>query len=735
MEKFDIDTQHFKVTKIVWYNKDSEWGVLATEPLFNIKLSHADLVNKYGNVSITGNFSGVYEGAELIISGDIVDGRYGKAIQLRSYSIIHDSKSKEGIVNFLAKSLIKGISVQNAKKIYEQFKEDSIEVVLETPEKIKSIHGIGEKTANKVIESVGQYKRMKPLIDYCSSLGLPFSTIKKLDEELGDEALSTISDNPYKVLDLTNAITFKQMDEIFLKKGGSPTATVRLQTGLLYVLKNLVTLEGSTGCKSASLKNKFYSMLNLDGANEEYESTVHKLYLEGKLELTEGAITGYETGYVYYKPFVEIEKKISEKIKALNTYGMLGDKIREDIVDEEIHDFPFTLNEKQVEAVHECLKHNVSVLTGAAGSGKSSITKALSRIYRRCGFTVYHLSPTAKAARRLEECIGTTDAQTVHKFLGMKKDGEYKGKGSYGDETVLIVDEASMLDIILFNYLLIGANLTTRILLIGDNHQLPSVQAGNVLGDLIASKKVHVSELTDVMRQKENSNIIKYCTMINDGEVFDPVEAPDFHYEEFGEGDELKSFFYEKYLEEVKENGLNEVQVITPYKKGELGMDNLNTFIQNKYNFEGKETIEPYRMGDKVRHTINNYDKDVFNGETGTIIRYDDDYEEIMVDYGNKVITYDKTDAIELTLSYVSTVHASQGSEYKVVFVILDDTSVNDFLLIRRLLYTAVSRGKKKVYILTKPYLVDKCITNDSYRPRITKLKEYMQSEDQILSN
>ena len=735
MEKFDIDTQHFKVTKIVWYNKDSEWGVLATEPLFNIKISHADLVNKYGNVSITGNFSGVYEGAELIVSGDIVDGKYGKAIQLRSYSIIHDSKSKEGVVNFLAKSLIKGISVQNAKKIYEQFKEDSIQIVLDQPEKVEQVKGIGKKIAQRIIESVGQYKKMKPLIEYCTSLGLPFSTIKKLDEELGDEALGTIAENPYKVLELTNAITFKQMDEVFLKKGGSPTATVRLQTGLLYVLKNLVTLEGSTGCKSASLKNKFYSMLNLVGENDEYESTVHKLYLEGKLELTEGAITGYETGYVYYKPFVIIEEQIADKIKALNTYGMLGDKIREDVVDEEIHDFPFTLNEKQVEAVHECLKHNVSVLTGAAGSGKSSITKALSRIYRRCGFTVHHLSPTAKAARRLEECIGTTDAKTVHKFLGMKKDSEFKGKSSYGDDTVLIIDEASMLDIILFNYLLIGANLTTRILLIGDNHQLPSVQAGNVLGDLIASGNVHVSELTDVMRQKENSNIIKYCTMINDGEVFDPVEAPDFHYEEFGEGEELKSFFYKKYLEEVKENGLNEVQVITPYKKGELGMDNLNTFIQNKYNFEGKETIEPYRMGDKVRHTINNYDKDVFNGETGTIIRYDDDYEEIMVDYGNKVITYDKTDSIELTLSYVSTVHASQGSEYKIVFVILDDTSVNDFLLIRRLLYTAVSRGKKKVYILTKPYLVDKCIQNDSYRPRITKLKEYMQRENKLLDN
>ena len=878
MQEFDINNKRFKVDKIVYYDKESKWGVLATQALYPLPDEEIELVNAYNNISITGNFDGVFEGAEIEVSGNIVDGRYGKTIQIRSYQIIHDSKTKEGVVNFLAHSLIKGISVQNAKKIYEAYKEKSIDVVLEHPEWLNDIKGIAKKTVKKVTESVSTYKRIRPLIDFCSKLGLSHNLIMKLDEELGDKALGTIQEDPYHVLELTNNITFKQMDEIFLKSGGSRTAKVRLETGLLYILKNLAVLEGSTGCKSSVLKNRFYSVLEISGENNEYESTAHNLSVEGKLELGEGALTGYQTGYVYYKPYLVIEKNIAEKIQVLNKYGLLGDKIDEKVVEEEIHDFPFKLNDKQVEAVHECLKHNVSVLTGAAGcltgdtrvnirigkqrydrkhsmkrlyelylecsdmkyytrsfnfrtkkielneiekvvysgrkvvyellvetgktlkatadheiltsngfkqlkdldkgdlvavryndsqriiwevflcykeckeedtydiccyenhnfvangivvhnSGKSSITKALSHIYRRCGFAVYHLSPTAKAARRLEECIGTNDAQTIHKFLGLKKDDDYKGNKEYSQDTVLIVDEASMIDIILFNYLLLGTTLTSRVLLIGDNHQLPSVQAGNVLGDLIASKKVHVSELTDVMRQKENSSIIKYCSMINEGEVFDPVETSDFHYEEFGEGSELKEFFIKKYLKEVEENGLNEVQVITPYKKGELGMDNLNTFIQEKYNKDGELLIEPYRMGDRVRHTVNNYKKDVYNGETGTIIKYDSDGEELLVDYGNKMIWYDKSDVQETTLSYASTVHASQGSEYKIVFVILDDTSVNDFLLIRRLLYTAVSRGKKKVYILTKPYLVDKCIGNDSYKPRVTKLKEYLEEE------
>lgn len=1055
---YDIQEKHFKVERIIYFDKANKWGVLATKPLFKLTVAQKSLMNNYDNISITGNFEGIYVDAEIIVTGNIVDGKYGKSIQLLSYTIVHDSKTKEGVVNFLSRSFIKGIKVQNAEKIYEKFKERSIDVVLDNPGNLIGIKGIGEKTIKKVTESGKQYKRMKPLIDYCSKLGLPYNLVMKLDEELGDSALQEIQTDPYKVLEHTSNISFKQMDEIYLKSGGSPTAVVRLETGLLYTLKNLATLEGSTGCKSVTLKNKFYTILELSSEDGLYESTAHKLYLDGKLVLGEGALTGYETGYVYYKPYIEIEKSISEKIKALNTYGLLGDKVKANIVDEEIHDFPFDLNEQQKKAVHDCSEHNVSVLTGPAGcvdgdteyfngerwvpikdykkedkvlqydldgtasltypkkyikckadlwhmtnasgnldqvlsddhrfvylsskgninekpfkeikeiisnkgsfsaylissfktnyeisssltperlrlmiaisadgnlvksgrywrvrlkkerkikrikelltlngleikesiykdgysnfnipveygckefpssfyflpndlksafneeiflwdgslksggrdvkmyfttikrnadivqfilsqngymvtlstddrrgkaranegytyksvtytvkqtkwknislqrgkrelsrkgneikferfssldgfqycfevpssmlvlrrnnrifitgnSGKSSITKALSKIYRRSGFSVSHLSPTAKACRRLEECIGTSDAQTIHKFLGMKKDSEVKAK-QYAEDEVLIIDEASMLDIILFNALLAGTNLTTRILLIGDNHQLPSVQAGNVLGDLIDSKVVHVSELTDIMRQKENSNIIKYCTDINDGKVFDPIEAEDFHYEEFGEAKELKDFFFKKYIEEVKKYGLNEVQVITPYKRGELGMNNLNAFIQEKYNIEGMLTIEPYKLGDKVRHTQNNYKKDVYNGETGTIIKYDEEEEEILVDFGNKEIWYSKKDANELTLSYVSTVHASQGSEYKSVFVILDDTSVNDFLLIRRLLYTAVSRGKSKVWILSKPYLVDHCIENDSYRPRITKLKEYLKSED-----
>ena len=978
----------FKVEKIVFYNRESKWGVLGTVPLSDIGHYKFALMNAFGSITVSGNFEGVYEDCEIELTGDIKDNpRYGKQIQIVNLKVLQDTKSKEGIINFLARSIIRGISIQNAIKIYNTFKDDAIKVVLNTPEKLIHIKGIGEKTVNKVRDSVAYYKTIEKLVNFGTKLGLPYSLIQRLNDEFGESAVDIIKEDPFKILELSQAITFKQVDDIYLKCNGDPKGKRRLEVAFLYTLKTLAMLEGSTGCLSTKIKKKFYDLLSLSEYDGSYEDTMKDLESEGKIVTDSSG----SKDVIYYKEYLDTEASIAEIVKLLNLYGEQKLLIRPEVIKEEISSFPFTLNEQQVKAISTCLSKNVSVLTGAAGclsgdtvirynrarfggkktirdlynafhgtegrrwdkntktyvrsfigaencvrlneiedvvysgkkpvylltledgktikatsdhkiltksgfkplinlttddyvmtdnakkevaqrkkqarvrdkyvyvgqyhpykvlamrkghtyyrvkrhravydaykngmglnvflkatkspnnlvyldpkvyeihhkdgdhnndsptnliacstkehrvhhgkcdsykhfaslkatyakvvsvtcvgeedtydiclrenhnfnangiivhnSGKSSITKALYKIFTRSGFDVNLLSPTAKACRRLEECTGGK-AMTIHKFLGMNVKGEVN-ESNLPDNTVLIIDEASMMDIILFNHLLNKTNVTSRILLVGDNNQLPSVMAGNVLGDLVSANVIPVAVLTDVMRQKEDSTIINFCNMINKGEVFEPCEKPDFHYEEFGDGEELKDVLIDKYLDEVDKYGLSEVQVITPYKKGELGMDNLNKILQDAYNKNGLPLLDPYRMGDRVRHTQNNYKKDVFNGETGVIVASED--EEITVDYGTKRIVYDNVDIDELTLAYCSTVHASQGSEYKVCFVILDDTAVNDFLFIRRLLYTAVSRGKEKVYILTKPYLVDKCIDNDSYRPRITKLKEFLQ--------
>ena len=716
----EIKEKKFKVEKVVYYNSQKLWGVIGLTPIDDLGELKAELLNVYGSISACGSFPKPYEDAEVIISGDvIVNPQYGKQISVKDLKIKADTSSKEGVINYLAKGEIEGIGVQLAEKIYETFGDDTIDIVMNETDRLLEVYGIGKKTVQKVKDSLTFLKTHEPTIKYLTKIGVSYRTIMQLIDEFGGDTVAIVQANPYEILDVSKELTFKQVDEIYLKSGGNPTSPLRLKTGFLYLLKQQAMMEGSTGCVRSSLSKKFYSLMDIAGSEDYFGVTMEELEKEKKVVLGSGL-------YVYYKEYLDIERAIAEKVKSLKKCYMPSKKIRDDVVEEEIGNFPYTLNKEQVKAVRDCLDTNVAVLTGSAGVGKSSITKALYRIYLRCGFNVALLSTTAKAGRRLEECTGGT-AQTIHKFLKMTKDGDSHLYEDYIKDTVLIIDEASMMDIILFNNLLKGATMSTRILLVGDNNQLPSVQAGNVLGDTIDSENVHISLLTDIMRQQENSSIIKYCSMINNGEVFEPCENPDFLYEEFGTADELKEKFLPLYKEEVKAVGLNEVQVIAPYKKGELGMNNLNTILQQEMNAKGKEALEGFKVGDKVRHTQNNYKKEVFNGETGVILNYDSGEDIMLVDYGDRLVPYSRLDVAELTLSYASTVHASQGSEYKVVFVILDDTSVNSFLHIRRLLYTAVSRGKQKVYILTKPYLVDKCIENNSYRPRITKLKDFLQ--------
>lgn len=716
----DIKNKKFRVEKLVYYNSQKLWGVLGLTPIDDLGELKEELLNKYGSISASGHFEKPSEGTEISITGNVIkDPKFGKQIEIKTLKILCDTSSKEGVINYLARSSIEGIGVQLAEKIYNTFKDKTIDIVVNHTEELQRIHGIGKKTVEKVKRSADFLKENQGTIEFLTEIGINYYIIRKLIEEFGKDTRAVIEADPYKILEVSKELSFKQVDELYIKSGGDPKSKKRLETAFLYLLKQQATMEGSTGCIRSTLSKKFYSLLDIAGSEDFFGDTMEALEEEKKIVLGSGI-------YVYYKEYLDIERSIAEKIKTLQKCYMPNNALKEEIIEEEIKNFPFELNEKQIKAVRDCLKTNVAILTAPAGGGKTTITKALYNIYIRCGFNVQLLSPTAKAAIRLAECTGGF-AQTIHKFL--LKGNEEK---EYQKNTVLIIDEASMMDIMLFNSLLEKATLSTRILLVGDNNQLPSVQAGNVLGDTIDSGAVHVSLLTDIMRQKEDSHIIKYCSMINEGEVFEPCEENDFLYEEFGTAHELKDKFLPIYKKEVEEYGLAEVHVITPYKKGELGMNNLNILLQQEMNGKTPEAMEGFRIGDKVRHTQNNYEKDVFNGETGIVYSFNSEEDVLRVEYADKFVDYNRLDINELTLSYVSTVHASQGSEYKVVFVILDDTSVNSFLHIRRLLYTAVSRGKSKVYILTKPYLVDRCIENDTYRPRITKLKEFLEGRKYV---
>lgn len=709
-----------KVERIIYYNQANKWGVLL------LKNTIKDNLFFEPTFTAVGNFSGVYDNCDVLISGKyIVSSKFGGQLELQSISVIRDNASAESIMNFLVKSGIHGISTQNARKIYETFGADSIDVVLNEPEKLTVIYGIGTETYNKVVESVHEYKRMQALLEYGCKIGMPYNLLFKLDQVLGEKALNALKKNIYTIVELSDAFTFKQLDTIGQKAGIEPTDKHRLRACLIDRLRNKVMLDGSTGCDTAEVRNDFAKASGL--SELVYYNTAMAMLRKEEYVVIEGS-------KVYYKPYYDKEQFIAKVLLDLMEVPLETASIPSVLTTTEaISSFDFPLNKQQIGAIEGILQERVAVLTGSGGTGKSTITRALVQALDNSNIPYVLLTPTGKATRRLEECTGK-HAKTIHKFLQVQTDIEDAVISAAKKDTVFIIDESSMVDILMLAKIVEIALINPiRIVFVGDANQLPSVQAGNVLGDLIRSGVIPTYILTDIMRQAQDSNIIKYCNDINNGAVIKRCSHKDFIYRIYEDDGELVNDLMDEYEAEVEEHGLMNVQVIAPFKEGNLGIKQLNTDLADFVNHHNINEKFGYRVGDKVMQIINDYKKDVFNGETGVVDSFDNDYMYVRFqavgDKDTVLIPYQPNELSSLQLAYACTCHKSQGAEYPVVFVILEDR-YKGLLLNRKLLYTAVSRGKKKVYIYSMGRTLEHCVTNTWERPRITKLKAFLGSSD-----
>lgn len=720
-----IKLEEQEVKKVIYYNSQSNWGIFAVP---NKKL--VPELEECADIIITGNFEGIYEGCKVNIEANLATHpRYGKQLQLVQYKILEDTSSKESIVNFLTKSSISGIHKKLANKIYDMFGEESIHVVLHDTAKLRRVDGIGEKTYQIIQKSVSQYFAMEELLNFCASIGLSkYALIIQLFKEFGQGAVKMLKENPYQLLLMSESLSFTQIDDIAMKAGIKADDDNRLTFGLLYVLQRESILQGSTGCSDAQLKQIFLKTLGLKN---------QQLYRFAVGILEDNKQIYRDDDNVYFKAFYEAEKNVAGILNTINNEFADG-KYDEKVVQEELHNFPFTLNIEQIDAIRSCLKHQFNVITSKAGCGKSTISKAILRIINRSGENTVLIAPTAKAAKRLEECTGYS-ASTIHRFLKIKDASlESETKVTVPRSTTILIDEASMIDVRLFEKVLEAIQTDTRVILVGDTHQLPSVQAGNVLEDIINSKKFNVCYLTNITRQSDNSNIIKYSNQVNEG-IFLPTELQEHDFvcntiQSFQREQMLTTLAF-SYRKNVERYGLLNVQVICAYKQGVLGVNNLNKVLKSVVNEnEAKEDdIFPFQVGDKVRHTINNYKLGVFNGETGVVREFvpaeapeNDEGEDLMlVDFGDKYVYYNKANSYELTLSYANTVHSSQGSEYDIVYVVLDN-EISNILLVRKIVYTAITRAKKKCYIINVMPCVNTAISNDHYKVRLTKLTDFI---------
>ena len=739
------------VARVVFYNPSNKWGVLSVKNTLE-----NDPVFTANTLTLVGNFEQVTTGCGVVFSGNRVSNdTYGFQIAISKFALDKTVSSYEGIVNFLSKSGIKGIDVINARKIYDTFGKESINVVLHEPHKLLSIKGISHGTLEKVMSSTAEYLEMEALIEYGISMNLSYPAIYHLHEVFGDKTLEVLREDVYSIIELSSDFSFTLVDEIGIKSGIAKDDPKRLRAALIHCIKHQVLMSSSTGCNITALKEDFAKTTGIS-ASTKYTATSNQL-LKEDLIIVSGS-------YVFWKEYYDKEEYSSKMFTYLNNLP-LKNIIEDSVVEEAMTNFKFTLNDQQKEAVWGLVKNRVCVLTGGPGTGKSTITKAVVKIFKRSGVPFQLLSPTGKATRRITECTNEA-ASTIHKYLRAKPNSlEDAELPVVPPNSAIIVDESSMMDIMMLAKILeLAKTSPIRLILIGDADQLPSVQAGNVISDIIDSGKIPVFRLTDIMRQSKDSNIIKFCADINNGVNIKQCAEKDFEYCEYYDENDLLDDLIHNYKKEMYTYGLLDVQVLAPYKKGVLGVYNLNKFLSNSCR-DYEPTNMGYALGDKVMQLHNNYSSEVFNGDCGLVSFSSDD--SVHVTYNNsstiqpqqrtpiniedvlsdvpwetpmltvvdnastlvdKTVTYSSKNISDITLAYANTCHKAQGSEYSVVFVILDG-GLGNFLLTRRLLYTAVSRGKKKVYIYSTPGCVSRCIKNTYETPRVTKLKDMIISE------
>lgn len=712
-----------------------------------------ELDTKEFPVVATGIFPQVSEGETLELTGEYKEGRYGEQFVSDGYKSI-GFQSVDAITRFLSGGLFKGVGEVTAKAITDMFGLSTFDVIEKTPERLTLIKGISAKRAADIANSYKEVNSLKDAVMYLTDKGLSFNLSLKIFNVYKDHTISTVSKNPYKLVEDIDGVGFKTADDVAKKMGVSFDSEFRIRAGLIYILKENAEKDGSTCLPFSELVERGCDILDFEPVDMEtrFEKTIADLSLESRVrQFFIDDVRMLANSNVYF-----LERNLSVLLRNISRHAS---ELHID-VDFDISEFEkkegIKLHEKQKDAIKTALSGGLAVITGGPGTGKTTIIKCILHIMKKLGFKTALVAPTGRAAKRLEEATGEK-ASTIHRLLDLDfKNG--KGAFTYNESTrleedVLIVDEVSMTDVYVMKSLMNAVKLGGRVILVGDKDQLPSVGAGNVLKDILESKQFPVVYLTEVYRQGKESRIVVNAHMINDGVMPDlEKKSDDFFWSPIN----VPQVMAERVVEMItktlpKFSGVpsKEIQILTPMKKGVVGTIALNASIQeginpqspNKKEIKIGETV--FREGDKVMQTVNNYHAEwtreengrlrygegVFNGDIGEIIEIDERTREmtVLLEDGRNVL-YDRTDVGDLMLAYAITVHKSQGSEFDVAIIPI--TGGSPGLYTRNLLYTAITRAKKLVVLMGDKRSIKRMVDNNYIEKRYTMLKNFLLGEE-----
>lgn len=694
-------------------------------------------------VTVIGSLLDVNVGSVLLIYGNWkVDSRYGRQFAAESWEETLPA-TVFGIEKYLGSGLIKGVGPKYAKKIVAQFGIETLEVIETDISRLQEVDGIGKKRIKMIRDSWERQKEIKNVMLFLQDHGVSTSFAAKIYRQYGNESLDKMKENPFQMADDIWGIGFKTADGIAQKLGFAKEAYVRLRSGIMYTLSNLAD-EGHVFAYQEQLIAKAAELLEAEESS--IVMTLDQMIMDKDLicETVDYNTDQAEMKAIYLPAFYYAEAGVAGKLKRL-AQAPAADRLWHALMDarqktgneslsidvskiqEKVH---MEYDEIQADAIRKAAVSKVMVLTGGPGTGKTTTTQGIIAAYRSFGLKILLAAPTGRAAKRMTEATGL-EAKTIHRLLECKPpEGYQKNENNPLEGDVLIIDECSMIDMILMNALLKAIPEGMRLILVGDIDQLPSVGAGNVLRDIIDSGVFPVVRLTRIFRQAQSSRIVMNAHAINEGKFPDISNGKntDFFYIEKEDPEEA----VQEIVRLVKNNlpryyktPWNHIQVLTPMQKGIVGAANLNLALQEALNPQGDGLRRGgylFRAGDKVMQICNNYEKEIFNGDIGTVESVDLQERMLKVNFDQHIIEYEASELDELVHAYATTIHKAQGSEYPIVVM---PVLMNHYVMLQRnLIYTGITRAKKVLVIVGTRKALSYAVRNVTVTKRNTFLKE-----------
>ena len=679
-------------------------------------------------VTLVGTMPEVHVGSVLRAGGYWkVDAKYGKQFEVKEAEETLPA-TVYGIEKYLGSGLVRGIGPKFASRIVKEFGSDTLKVIEDDPERLLQVPGIGKVRVERIRKSWQEQKEIRNIMLFLQSHNVSTGHATKIYKTYGNESIAVVQENPYRLADDIWGIGFRTADTIAEKLGFDREKPVRLRSGLLYMLNRLADTGHCYATRSQLLKTG-EELLSVGGT---LLSEVLDSMIRAEDVITEPIPEGTEPA-IYLPPFYHAERgtvrRLSEIAEAAPSVIVKTAGLAERISGKTGIEY----DHLQMEAIRSAAVSKVFVLTGGPGTGKTTTTLGILTAFQSAGARILLAAPTGRAAKRLAETTGM-EAKTIHRLLEFKPpEGYQRNEEKPLDGDVLIVDECSMIDIMLMYSLLRAIPDHMTLICVGDVDQLPSVGAGNVLRDLIESDCFPVARLTKVFRQAQKSRIVTNAHRINAGQMPDLSNGRDTDFFFVEEEDPEKAA--ERISELVKTKLPRyyritpaDIQVLTPMQRGAVGASNLNMILQQAVN-PGDSGLRRsgtlYREADKVMQIRNNYEKEVFNGDVGRILSIDLENRELSVLFDGRTVTYDATELDELTLAYATTIHKSQGSEYPVV--VMPIMMTHYVMLQRNLLYTGVTRAKRALVLVGMAKAIRFAVRNVTVHRRNTMLKERLR--------